>query len=111
LGEEWETKTHSPIPLGGIFIKRSLDTEVQHKVDSLIRQSIEFAFANPESSRSYVKEHSQEMEDSVITQHINLYVNKYSLDLGIEGRRAIEILFEIGKENSIIPNNNLELFI
>jgi 1,4-dihydroxy-6-naphthoate synthase len=111
LGEEWETKTHSPIPLGGIFIKRSLDAEVQHKVDSLIRQSIEFAFANPESSRNYVKEHSQEMEDSVIAQHINLYVNKYSVDLGIEGRRAIEILFEIGKENSIIPNNNLELFI
>lgn len=111
LGEEWETKTHSPIPLGGIFIKRSIGTEIQHKVDSLIRQSIEFAFANPDSSRDYVKQHSQEMEDNVIEQHINLYVNKYSVNLGEDGKRAIETLFEIGKENNIIPKHNLSLFL
>lgn len=111
LGEEWETKTHSPIPLGGIFIKRSIGTEIQHKVDSLIRQSIEFAFANPDSSRDYVKQHSQEMEDNVIEQHINLYVNKYSVNLGEDGKRAIETLFEIGKENNIIPQHNLALFL
>ncbi|UPT67692.1 MAG: 1,4-dihydroxy-6-naphthoate synthase [Sphingobacteriales bacterium JAD_PAG50586_3] len=111
LGEEWETKTHSPIPLGGIFIKRAIDSDVQHKVDALIRQSIEYAFANPESSRSYVKEHSQEMEDSVIEQHINLYVNKYSINLGEEGKQAVETLFEIGKMNRIIPENNLQLFM
>lgn len=111
LGEEWETKTHSPIPLGGIFIKRSVDAEIQHKVDSLIRQSIEFAFANPESSRDYVKQHSQEMEDDVIAQHINLYVNKYSVDLGNDGKRAIETMFQIGKENKIIPDSTLDLFI
>lgn len=111
LGEEWETKTHSPIPLGGIFIKRSIGTEIQHKVDSLIRQSIEFAFANPDSSRDYVKQHSQEMEDDVIAQHINLYVNKYSVDLGNDGMRAIETMFQIGKENKIIPDSTLDLFI
>lgn len=111
LGEEWETKTHSPIPLGGIFIKRSIGAEIQHKVDSLIRQSIEFAFANPDSSRDYVKQHSQEMEDNVIEQHINLYVNKYSVNLGEDGKRAIETLFEIGKENNIIPKHNLALFL
>lgn len=111
LGEEWETKTNSPIPLGGIFIKRDLDTELQHTVDALIRESIEYAFANPESSRVYVKQHSQEMEDSVIAQHINLYVNKYSVSLGVEGRKAIETMFAIGQKNGVIPETKFSLFI
>jgi 1,4-dihydroxy-6-naphthoate synthase len=111
LGEEWETKTNSPIPLGGIFIKRNLDTELQHTVDALIRKSIEYAFANPESSRNYVKQHSQEMEDSVIAQHINLYVNKYSINLGTEGKKAIETMFAIGQENGVIGKNEYPLFL
>jgi 1,4-dihydroxy-6-naphthoate synthase len=68
LGEEWETATLSPIPLGGIFMQRGLDNALQHTVDGLIRQSIEFAFANTEQTKGYVKQHSQEMEDSVIRQ-------------------------------------------
>jgi 1,4-dihydroxy-6-naphthoate synthase len=111
LGEEWETTTNSPIPLGGIFIKRSLDTKLQHTIDGLIRQSIEYAFANPEDSRAYVKQHSQEMEDNVIAQHINLYVNKYSVDLGPTGRQAIETMFTIGQDNGIIPKADYSLFL
>jgi 1,4-dihydroxy-6-naphthoate synthase len=111
LGEEWETATLSPIPLGGIFMQRGLDNDLQHNVDGLIRQSIEFAFANPEQTKGYVKQHSQEMEDSVIQQHINLYVNKYSVDLGTEGKRAVETMFGIGKKNGIIPDSELGLFL
>lgn len=111
LGEEWETKTKSPIPLGGIFIKRSLPREVQLRVDDLIRQSIEFAFANPESSKEYVKKYSQEMDDYVIQQHINLYVNQYSVSLGLGGKRAISTMFKIGQENGIIPKADYNLFL
>lgn len=111
LGEEWETSTLSPIPLGGIFMQRGLDSALQHTVDGLIRQSIEFAFANPEQTKGYVKQHSQEMEDSVIQQHINLYVNNYSVDLGTEGKRAVETMFGIGKKNGIIPDSELGLFL
>jgi len=111
LGEEWETKTNSPIPLGGIFIKRRLDREVQLRVDGLIRQSIEFAFANPDSSKEYVKQYSQELDDHVIQQHINLYVNQYSVSLGLVGKRAISTMFAIGQENGIIPKANYALFL
>lgn len=111
LGEEWETKTGTPIPLGGIFIKRSHSDELKHRVDSLIRQSIEYAFANPDSSRAYVKQHSQEMEDSVIQQHINLYVNQYSVNLGDKGKEAISTMFAIGQQNGIIPELKETLFL
>ena len=63
LGEYWESLIQSPIPLGGIVVKRSIDLKLQRTIDALIKQSVEFAFANPESCMVFVKEHAQEMRD------------------------------------------------
>ena len=111
LGEFWETKTGMPIPLGGIAIRKILPSEVKLKVEKLIRTSIEFAFANPEASKDYVRCHSQEMEPGVIQSHINLYVNNYSVNLGKEGERAIKKMFDIGKGNGVIPEMADAIFV
>ena len=92
LGQLWERTTALPLPLGGIAAKRSLPEAVRRQVETLIRQSIEYAFAHPEASRAYIKEHAQELDDAVIDAHIALFVNDYSLSLGDEGRRAVEAL-------------------
>jgi len=92
LGEWWESKTKSPIPLGGIVIKKTYPKEQQKKVERIIRRSVEFAFANPNSSKAFIKKHAQEMEDKVIKKHIRLYVNKYSASLGVKGKKAVRIL-------------------
>ena len=92
LGEWWEQETNRPIPLGGIVIKRNIFNEVQLKVNRVLRRSVEFALQNPRESNEYVKEHAQEMDDTVIRQHIELYVNEYSIDLGEEGKEAIKTL-------------------
>ena len=103
LGEFWEEETGLPIPLGGMVIKRSLPFEGQEKTERVLRKSVEYAFANPNSSVDYVKCHAQEMEKEVIDAHINLYVNDFSISLGIEGREAVQLLFEkSGKECSSI---------
>jgi len=92
LGNWWEKKTKSPIPLGGIAISKSFPKEIQKKVERVIRRSVEFAFANPNSSKAFVKKHAQEMDDKVIKQHIHLYVNKYSISLGTKGRKTVSVL-------------------
>ena len=89
LGEFWEQKTQSPIPLGGIAAKRNIDISLVRKVDNLIKQSIEYSFSNYPSITEYVREHSQEMEEDVMRKHIDLYVNNYSIDLGEKGKKAI----------------------
>jgi 1,4-dihydroxy-6-naphthoate synthase len=111
LGEFWETKTGLPIPLGGIAIRKNLSSDVKLKVERLIRKSIEFAFANPEASKEYVRCHSQEMEACVIQSHINLYVNNYSLSLGEEGGKAIKEMYSIAKQNGIIPQIPEDIFV
>ncbi len=94
LGELWEQETGLPIPLGGIAIKKSLPGEVKQRINKATRESIEYAFENPYASQDYVKHHAQEMEPDVIRKHIETYVNKYSLDLGTDGRKAIEVLMQ-----------------
>ena len=83
-----------PLPLGSIIASKALDEETRARFERLLRRSIEYAFANPLSSRAFIKEHAQELEDEVIDKHIALFVNDYSLTLGDEGRRAVEALLE-----------------
>jgi 1,4-dihydroxy-6-naphthoate synthase len=111
LGEYWEQETNCAIPLGGIVMKRSLPKEIQHKVDRLIKKSVEYAFANPKSALPFIKQHAQEMDEKVMYQHIDLYVNKFSLDLGVEGKKAINTLFDKALAHQIIPAIAQDIFL
>lgn len=92
LGVEWERQTSLPLPLGAIVMRRELSQKLYERVDRVLHRSIEYAFAHPAQSRDYIKAYAQELEDSVIDKHIALFVNDYSLNLGDEGRRAIQQL-------------------
>ena len=94
LGEYWESTTGKLIPLGGISIRRSLDQTIKEKVDFLISESVRFAFENPQSGMDYIRNHAQEMDDSVINSHISLYVNEYSQNLGNVGKDSINHLLQ-----------------
>lgn len=111
MGEYWETLTNSPIPLGGIVIKRDLPIEIKNKVNRIVRKSVEYAFANPLSSRSFVKENAQAMSEEVMQKHIDLYVNNYSVDLGIDGKRAIKTLFDKAQEVGVINKIEENIFL
>lgn len=101
LGEFWESTFHHPIPLGGIAVKRSLPEEVKKSINEQLKRSIHSAFSSPEVS-DFVKEHAQEMEEQVMRQHIALYVNDYSKELGKEGKEAISFLIKRSTELGII---------
>jgi len=102
LGEWWEGQTGLPIPLGCIAAKKSLGVERIAEIEQRLRQSIQAAFDDPGSTTEYVKAHAQELDDEVIQQHIETYVNDFTLDLGEEGRAAIEKLKQMAKMAGII---------
>jgi len=111
LGEYWEKETGAPIPLGGIVIDRLLPDDVKRAVNRVVRRSVEYAFAHREASLPFVRQHAQEMSEEVMYRHIDLYVNEYSIDLGVEGRRAVELLFARAREAGVIPASNGGLFL
>ena len=92
LGIEWEQRTGLPLPLGSIVIARDLDKTTRDAFEQLLRRSVEYAFANPDISRDYIKKHAQELDDKVIDSHIALFVNDFSRSLGEEGYRAVSRL-------------------
>lgn len=110
LGEVWESTTGFPIPLGGIAIRRDIGDDVKTLFDELLAQSVQFAFENPTASKEYVRCYAQEMDEAVTQSHINLYVNKYSLDLGEKGRSAISKMYEVGQQFGM-PKIEKELFV
>lgn len=92
LGEVWETDTGLPLPLGVICADRRLPADLVDALEAGLRASVRAAFADPSRSRAYVRAHAQEMTDEVCDRHISLYVGDLSVDLGDEGRAAIESL-------------------
>ena len=111
LGEWWEEETGLPIPLGCIIAKRSLGIELIEKLERLIRESVQYAKSRRDEPVKYIKEHSQEPDDSVIDEHVKLYVNDYSIDIGDDGIRAVRKLLDMAEERGTIKKSSKPIFI
>ncbi len=104
MGSWWESDTGLPIPLGAIIARRGLDADA---IAGWIRASVDYAWTHPEASREYVLEHAQEMDENVAKQHIELYVNSFTADLGNDGYAAIESLLRRAMEEGLVPEFDL----
>lgn len=111
LGAYWTSATQMPIPLGGIVVQRSLPETVQQAVNRVMQRSVAYAFEHPEASKEFVRQHAQEMDEAVMYKHIELYVNDYTKQLGVEGRAAVQRLFDIAMAKGVIPNSELPIFV
>jgi 1,4-dihydroxy-6-naphthoate synthase len=111
LGAWWEETQDLPIPLGGILVRRDLGPDVARAMEDAIRSSLNFAQQNSEEIWPYIKTHAHEMDDEVIRQHIDLYVNEYTVDLGEEGRLAIKTLLELAHKRDLTPPLPAGLFL
>ncbi|MFB7665130.1 1,4-dihydroxy-6-naphthoate synthase [Kitasatospora sp. NPDC056138] len=103
MGEAWEQETGLPIPLGAIIARRSLGAERLRELSAAIRTSVALAWENPSASRPYVLEHAQEMDPDVADQHIALYVNEFTGDLGEAGYAAVHGLLTRAAAEGLVP--------
>lgn len=111
LGEYWEGNFQVPIPLGGIVVKRSLPIEIQQKVNRVLKRSVAYARQNPTQTMEYVSQHAQEMDPAVMKQHIDLYVNAYTEDLGTTGKAAVTRLYKTAEDRNILTLPAFPLFV
>ena len=111
LGEYWETKTGLPVPLGGIIVNRKLPEDVQQKVNRVLRRSIDYAFENPNSGLKFIKQFAQEMNEDVMYNHIELYVNDFTKDLGELGKKSIKVLLKKAVELDFVKSIPDDIFV
>lgn len=102
LGKEWFKLTNQAIPLGGIVVKRDLSDNLKQSINRILKRSVEFAFANPDSAKNFIRCNAQEMSEEVMYKHINLYVNDFTRNLGEKGQKAIITLFEKAVEKALL---------
>jgi 1,4-dihydroxy-6-naphthoate synthase len=111
MGKYWENFVNLPVPLGAIVIKRSIPEDIALKVNRILKRSLEYAINHPEASFDFISGNAQEMDREVMNNHISLYVNEFTLSLGIKGREAIEKLFAIATEKKVIPSLPNRIFL
>lgn len=111
LGQWWEESTGHPIPLGGILARRSLGAEFIGQLDRALVQSVEYAYTYPDAVRGYIRQYAQEVDEGVVQAHIDLYVNRHTLDYGADGEAAIFDLIERAERAGIAPKSDAPLFI
>ncbi len=110
LGQWWEKKMKLPIPLGCIAVRRGMNPAIAMDIQELIGQSIDHAVLHPAMAYDYIKIHAQELDEDVIHQHIRLYVNEFSRDIGKAGEEAVTVFFEKGRAAGFLPKTKQPLF-
>jgi 1,4-dihydroxy-6-naphthoate synthase len=111
LGSFWEEETGLPVPLGGIVAKREIPDDIKVKVDRLIRESIEYSYAQGDTLSDFVKLNAKEMDIDVMKQHIELYVNDFTLRLGQPGKEAVKKFVQVHSAINKIPVSNGNMFL
>ncbi|MBI2480093.1 MAG: 1,4-dihydroxy-6-naphthoate synthase [Planctomycetia bacterium] len=110
LGTRWEAETHCPLPLGGIVAQRRLAPETIATVQAVIRDSLEYALANREATYPTMRRYAQEFDDEVLLQHVDLYVNEWTLDLGSTGQDALNQLSDRAVAVGLVATKGIEVF-
>jgi 1,4-dihydroxy-6-naphthoate synthase len=110
LGEWWERETTQAIPLGGIAMRRDLGQELIQRTERALAASVDYAHAHPGEVWPTVRRHAQEMEDDVMQQHIDLYVNEFTRDYGAEGQAAIQYLLQTAERLGVVPMSDRPIF-
>jgi len=111
LGRYWEEVTGYPVPLGAIVINRAVPEDIALKVNRILKKSIEYAYTDLYSTFDFVRKYAREMESDVLHSHIEMYVNEFTAELGLEGRRAVEKLFSMASEAGVIPEPPARIFL
>ena len=111
MGEYWEKLTGLPIPLGIIGVNRKLPQDIALKINRIVKRSLEYAYQDSLASFDFVSSNAREMDAEVMNKHIKLYVNKFTLNLGKEGKSAISDLFSLASEKGVIPPIPEQIFL
>ena len=106
LGSRWENETNAPLPLGGILASRNLPQETLSKIQNVISDSLRYGMDHPEEALESMRKHAQEFDDQVLMQHVELYVNQWTLDLGEVGQEALKVLWERANSTGLVNSTS-----
>ncbi|MGA3294073.1 MAG: MqnA/MqnD/SBP family protein [Candidatus Acidiferrales bacterium] len=103
LGQWWQEETGLPLPLGANAIRRSLGPQMGLQVARIIRESVSYALEHREAALEYAMQFARDMDPALADKFVGMYVNRWTLDYGEEGRRAVRELLARGAAAGLVP--------
>ena len=111
LGTRWEAETNCPLPLGGIVGSRSLGLDTLRTVQTVIQDSLNYAMAHRNETLPTMRHYAQEFDDAVLMQHVDLYVNDWTVQLGTVGQSALNELSDRAQQIGLVAPGSHRLEI
>ena len=111
MGEYWKNLTGLPIPLGTVAINRSVPGEIAGMVNRILRRSLEYAYSDSAASDDFITANAAEIDPDVTRSHIRLYVNEFTMNLGEQGRMAVEKLLNTASSRKVVPEIPPKIFL
>lgn len=111
LGEWWYEETGLPLPLGGNAIRKDLGLKLLKRISRLLQESIQYALDHREEALEYAMPFARGLDQATTDRFVSMYVNEYTLDWGEEGRRAVQLLFQMGFERGILKRAAMVEFV
>ena len=111
MGEYWQNLTGLPIPLGTVAINRSVSGEIAGMVNRILRRSLEYAYSDSAASGDFITANAAEIDPDVTRSHIRLYVNEFTMNLGEQGRMAVEKLLNTASSRKVVPEIPPKIFL
>ena len=105
LGQWWQEQTGLPLPLGANAIRRKLGDDMGRQIARIIRDSVSYALDHRDSALDYALQFARDMDPMLADKFVGMYVNKWTLDYGEEGRRAVRELLTRGADAGMLPKN------
>ena len=111
FGELWEETTNGlPLPLGLDVVRKDLGDTLARKLSGGLKESIAFGYEHQDESIPYAMQWGRGIDRKLGEKFVKMYVSELTIDMGEQGKKALEYLFEMGKRKELIPSlTNFEL--
>lgn len=104
FGELWEEKTNGlPLPLGLDLVRKDLGEELARRLSRGLKESIAYGYDHQEESIPYALKWGRGIDHQLGEKFVKMYVSGLTVDMGEQGKRALEVLYKLGTDRNIIP--------
>jgi 1,4-dihydroxy-6-naphthoate synthase len=103
LGDLWKAQNGLPLPLGLDVVRKDLGPDLALACSQALRRSIEYAEAHADEALAYAGQFGRGLDRDLMARFVKMYVNRWTLDMGEEGKRALSTLLDRAADEGLAP--------
>ena len=104
FGEMWQRESKGlPLPLGLDIVRKDLGEEMARRLSKGLKESIHYGYTHQKESIPYALKWGRGIDEKLGEQFVKMYVSELTVDMGEQGKKALERLYRLAAEKHLIP--------